>query len=309
MKKIGIIGDLINNAYGRARRAWAAKSLEGYQDLAKLQVAAGSDYLDVNIDNTNRVSVSKEEMLAFLPDLIPALQAVTSVPLCFDNPSFDFHKTALEAYDFTKSAPPIINSIAASRKRLDDIIGLIKQYNASVIVIASEKFEGDTSTACESANEVYETARIFVERLRKKANLKNHQIFIDPGLPPVGADTQGLVNMGLDAIKMIRADKDLEGIHISVGLSNFAWGIPKNMRASMERAYLALAGELGLDFSISNPDHNPTPLDINDPLTIGLKNALQQARPLDGETINESGFRQAAAILALVTEDDDDDDW
>ena len=27
MKKVGIIGDLINNAYGRARRAWKAKDL------------------------------------------------------------------------------------------------------------------------------------------------------------------------------------------------------------------------------------------------------------------------------------------
>lgn len=309
MNKVGIIGDLINNAYGRARRAWAARSLEGYQNLASLQVAAGSDYLDVNIDNTSRVSVSKEEMLAFLPDLIPALQDITSVPLCFDNPSFEFHKTAIEAYDFTKSAPPIINSIAASRAQLDDFMGLIKQYNASVIVIASEKFDGDSSSACESAQEVYDTARLFVDRLRSQANLANNQIFIDPGLPPVGADTQGLVNMGLDAIKLIRADKDLEGIHISVGLSNFAWGIPKQLRAKMERAYLAVAGELGLDFSISNPDHNPTPLALDDPLTIGLKDALQQARPIGDESISDAGFRQASAILALVTEDDDDDDW
>ncbi len=309
MNKIGIIGDLINNAYGRARRAWAAKSLEAYQELATLQVAGGSDYLDVNIDNTNRVSVTKEEMLAFLPDLIPALQEVTSVPLCFDNPSFEFHQTALAAYDFSKSAPPIINSIAASRQRLDDIIGLIKQYNASVIVIASEKFDGDTSSACVSAEEVYHTARIFVERLRNQAGLTNNQIFIDPGLPPVGADTQGLVNMGLDAIKLIRADKDLEGIHISVGLSNFAWGIPKHLRATMERAYLAVAGELGLDFSISNPDHNPSPLPLDNPFVIGLKEALQEGRPADGESIAEAGFRQASAILALVTEDDDDDDW
>ncbi len=309
MHKIGIIGDLINNAYGRARNAWRAKSLEGYQHLAKLQTELGSDYLDVNIDNTTKLSVKKEEMLAFLPDLIPALQEASSAPLCFDNPSYEFHKTALEAYDFSKSAPPIINSIAASRENLNALIELIGAYNASVIVIASEKLTINGSEPCYSANEVYKSAKKFIELLRTKTNIKNEQIFIDPGLPPIGADTQGLVNMGLDAIKIMRADKDMKGIHISVGLSNFAWGTPKHLRATLERCYLAIAGELGLDFSISNPEHNPSPLPLDNGYVLGIKNALQQGRPMDGESMSEAGFRQASAILDLVREDDEEEDW
>lgn len=309
MNKVGIIGDLINNAYGRARKAWSTKDLEGYQRLAKLQTNLGSDYLDVNIDSTRKLSVKKEEMLSFLPDLLPALQAASSAPLCFDNPSYDFHKVALEAYNFSKSAPPIINSIAASRDQLDALIELIGAYNASVIVIASEKFDKKGSAPCESAEDTYQTALKFVELLRSKTNLKNDQIFIDPGLPPVGADTQGLVNMGLDAIQMMRADKDLEGTHISVGLSNFAWGTPKHLRATLERCYLSVAGEMGLDFSISNPEHNPTPLPLDNEYVIGLKEALQEGRAMEGESMSEAGFRQAAAILALVTQEDDEDDW
>ncbi len=306
MNKIGIIGDLINNAYGRARRAWKAKDLKAYQALAISQTAQGSDYLDVNIDSTRNMNVKLEEMLAFLPDLIPALQEVSPLPLCFDHPSLAFHKTAIEAYDFKKSPPPLINSIAASRQELDELIALAGQYNASVLAIVSEKVTASGGVPCETPKESYQTAQYFVDLLRSKANLRNDQIFLDPGLPPVGADTQGLVNMGLDAIKLIRADTNLEGVHISVGLSNFAWGTPKNIRASMERAYLSVAGELGLDFSISNPEHNPQPLPLDDSLVIGLKNALQQARPLEGETIAESGFRQTTAILDLVKEDDDD---
>ena len=42
-------------------------------------------------------------------------------------------------------------------------------------------------------------------------------------------------------------------------------------------------------------------------LVIGLKNALNEGRPLEGETIDDSGFRQTTAILDLVTDDDDDD--
>lgn len=305
MKKVGIIGDLINNAYGRARRAWKAKDLAAYQALARSQTSQGSDFLDVNIDSTRNLSVKMEEMLAFLPDLIPALQEASPLPLCFDHPSFEFHKIAMEAYDFEKSPPPLINSIAASRERLDDIIALAGQYDASILAIVSEKLTNDGSVACETAEDCYETAKYFVNLLRNKSNRSNDKIFMDPGLPPVGADTQGLVNMGLDAIKLIRADEDLKGVHISVGLSNFAWGTPKHMRANMERAYLSVAGELGLDFSISNPEHNPSPLDMNDPLVIGLKNALNAGRPLEGETIMDSGFRQTTAILELITDDDD----
>ena len=308
MDTIGIIGDLINNAYGRARRAWKVRDLKAYQALAISQTAQGSDFLDVNIDSTRNMNVKLEEMLEFLPKLIPALQEVSSLPLCFDNPSLAFHKAAIEAYNFEKSPPPLINSIAASRKELDEIIALAGKYNASILCIISEKFTKEGGSApCETAEESYETAKVFVKMLREKAELKNDQIFLDPGLPPVGADTQGLVNMGLDAIKLIRADEDLKGVHISVGLSNFAWGTPKDLRPKLERAYLTIAGELGLDFSISNPEHDPQPLDLNDELVIGLKNALNEGRPLEGETIDDSGFRQTTAILDLVTDDDDDD--
>ena len=297
MGKIGIIGDLINNAYGRARRAWKARDLKAYQALAISQTEQGSGFLDVNIDSTRNMNVKLEEMLDFLPKLIPALQEVSSLPLCFDHPSLAFHKAAIEAYNFEKSPPPLINSIAASRQELDELIALAGKYNANILCIVSEKFTENGSAPCETAEESYETAKVFVKMLREKAGLKNEQIFLDPGLPPVGADTQGLVNMGLDAIKLIRADEDLKGVHISVGLSNFAWGTPKDLRAKLERAYLSVAGELGLDFSISNPEHDPQPLDLEDELVIGLKNALEQGRPLEGETIEDSGFRQTTAIL------------
>ncbi len=303
---VGIIGDLINNAYGRARRAWEGKDLKAYQKLAISQTAQGSTYLDVNLDSTRNLNVKLEEILAFLPDLIPALQEASPLALCFDHPSLAFHKAAIEAYDFSKSPAPLINSIAASRQELDEIVALAGQYSAPVLAIVSERVTANGGAPCESAEECYETAQYFVEMLRAKANLRNDQIFLDPGLPPVGADTQGLVNMGLDTIKLIRGDSNLEGVHISVGLSNFAWGTPKIIRASLERAYLTIAGELGLDYSISNPEHNPTPLPATDELVIGLKSALDQARPLEGETILDSGFRQTTAILGLVRDDDDD---
>lgn len=306
-KRLNIIGELINNAYGRARTAFSSRNLEKYQNLAKSQVEQGSTYLDVNIDGTQRIQVKLEEMLAFLPDLIPALQEVTPVPLCFDNPSVDYQRVALENYDRKKSGRPIINSIAASREGLDEMIELVKEYDTDVIVMASEHFVDGASAQSLDPQDSYKVIKYFVERLAKDADRKLENILADPGLAPVGADTYGLVNIGLDTMTLINADSDLKGIHISVGLSNFSWGTPKDLRHKFERAYLALATKQGLDFAIANPEQNPTPLEMDDPFTLGLQKALDAGRVQEGETQEMAGFRQAGVIMEMCREADIDD--
>jgi 5-methyltetrahydrofolate corrinoid/iron sulfur protein methyltransferase len=299
-----IIGDLINNAYARARNAFKARSLEGYQALARGQTDLGCEWLDVNIDGTQQIQVRPQEMLDFLPDLIPGLQAASSLPLCIDNPSVDYQRVALEHYDRVRAGgkPPIVNSIAASRERLDEMIELVKAYDAMVIVVVSERFvEGGTSQ-CFSPGDVHAAAKHFVERLAKQADRRPDQILLDPGLAPVGADTYGLVNMGLDAMKLIRADKDLAGAHLSVGLSNFAWGTPKHIRHDLERAYLTLAAAAGLDFSIANPEGDPTPLAADHETVKRLRHALEVGRAKPGEERETAGFRQAEAVMAIWQE-------
>ena len=299
--RLHIIGDLINNAYGRARKAFAARSLEGYQALAKGQTALGCEWLDVNIDGTQQIQVRPEEMLAFLPDLIPALQEASGLPLCIDNPSIDYQRVALEHYDRKRAGgrPPIVNSIAASRERLAEMIELVKAYDAMVIVVVSERFvEGGTSQ-CFSPEDVHAAARHFVERLAHEAGRRPDQILLDPGLAPVGADTYGLVNMGLDAMRLIRADQDLADAHLSVGLSNFAWGTPKHIRGDLEKAYLRIGTDAGLDFSIANPESGTTPLPADHETVTRLRYALEQGRAQPDETREAAGFRQAEAVLAI----------
>jgi len=299
--RLHIIGDLINNAYGRARKAFAARSLEGYQALARGQTGLGCEWLDVNIDGTQQIQVRPEEMLAFLPDLVPALQEASPLPLCIDNPSIHYQRVALEHYDRARAGgkPPIVNSIAASRERLDEMIELVKAYDAMVVVVVSERFvEGGTSQ-CFSPEDVHWSARHFVERLATQGGRRPDQILLDPGLAPVGADTYGLVNMGLDAMKLIRADRDLAGTHISVGLSNFAWGTPKQIRGDLEKAYLRIATDAGLDFSIANPESGTVPLPEGHETVRRLQQALDAGRAQPGESRETAGFRQAEGVLAI----------
>ncbi|MEO6002956.1 MAG: dihydropteroate synthase [Opitutus sp.] len=300
--KLNIIGELINNSYARARKAFTDRSAKDYQMLAKIQADLGVRYLTLNLDGTARIQVKMEEMLAFLPDVIPAIQEITSVPLSFDNPSVRYHEVALKLYDRKKSGPPILNSIAASRERLNDMIDLVREYDTHVVVMASEHFVDGGTSQCLKPDDSYRAAKNFVELLVTKAGRTLDQIIIDPGLAPVGADTYGLVNIGLDAMRLIRKDPDLQGVHFIVGLSNFAWGTPKGVREQLENAYLTLAMETGLDYALANPEKSPGPLAPDDPMVDKLRQALEQGRAQPGETQETAGFRQAEAIMAICTE-------
>ncbi len=303
-----IIGELINNAYARARRAWQAQDVTGYQHLAKLQADAGAELVNLNVDGTQRVAVRVEEMLAFLPKVIPAIQEVTDVSLSFDNPNIAYHRACLEVFDRDKSrGKPCLNSLAASRDDLDDMIALIGEHDMRCIVMASECFLPDGSTSQSlDPKDSYETVKRFVDLLVTKANRTVDDIIVDPGLAPVGADTYGLVNIGLDTLKLCSQDPELKGLHYSVGLSNFAWGTPKAAKPLLERAYLTIAGRLGLDYALANVEANSTPLEPDHPLVAALESALEEGRPQDGESVEEAGFRQAEAVMEICSDYIDD---
>jgi 5-methyltetrahydrofolate--homocysteine methyltransferase len=205
-------------------------------------------------------------------------------------------------YDRNKSGQPIVNSVAASRHHLDEMLELVAEHDTIVIGMASEKFVDGGGAQCMSADDVYGATQQLVDLLRTKAKRRNDQIIIDPGLAPVGADTYGLVNMGLDAMRMIRANPDLNGVHLSVGLTNFSFGLPKNVRESVESAYLTLAVEAGLDFVLGNPEKNLHLLDADDRFVIGIREALAAGRPCAEETQEEAGFRQAMKIIEMFNE-------
>src|SRR6202167_335956 len=301
-KKLKVVGELMNNSYARARKAFTERNLKDYRHLAKIQTDLGASYLTLNIDGTQRIQVRMPEMLAFLPDLVPAIQEPTATPISFDNPSVEYHKIALKYYDRKKSGAPILNSLAASRQNLDEMIDLVKHYDTLAIVMASEHFVDGVASQCLNPQDAYRAAKYFVELLVTKAGRTNDQIIIDPGLAPVGADTYGLVNIGLDAMRLIAADPDLKGVHMIVGLSNFAWGTPKEVREELEKAYLTLGMEVGLDFALANPEKTPSPLPADHPMVEKLREALEQGRPGEGETSEITGFRQAEAIMNICRE-------
>lgn len=299
--ELHVIGELMNNSYGRARKAWQARRVAGYQELAKIQTDLGVSFLTLNVDGTQRLSVTLQEMLDFLPHIIPAIQEVTDVPLSFDNPNVAFHRECLRHYNPAKSkGRAILNSISISRNNIAEMIQLAREYNLNVIVMASECLLPDGSHgSARTVGDILNATKYFVSMLREQAGIANERIIIDPGLAPVASDTSGLINLCLDSIRAIRSEKNLAGIHISVGLSNFAIGAPKPMQVPLERAFLALAMEAGLDFALSNPEKNTVPMSRDEKLVQSLIRILEAGRVRSGETQEDAGYRQLDALMEL----------
>lgn len=302
--KIKVIGELMNNSYGRARKAWANRDISSYQKLAQLQTDLGADYLTLNIDGTQKLSVKLEEMLDFLPQLIPAIQAVTDRPLSFDNPHLDFHTEAVKHYDRSRcKGRPILNSISVSRTQIDGMIEVAAANDMNIIVMASECFKADGKIgAAECVEDVLGVCRHFVSKLNQ-AGIENDRIIIDPGLAPIASDTQGIINLCLDSIRGIRATAELAGVHISVGLSNFAIGTPQHLRIPLERTFLTLATEAGMDWVLANPEKNTEPMPGDAELVQQIRGILQAGRPLAGESKEDAGYRQIDELMELWADD------
>ena len=296
-----IIGELMNNSYARARRAWQNRDVAGYQELARLQTGLGASYLTLNTDGTQKLPVALAEMLEFVPRIIAAVQEVSDLPLSFDNPDVAFHETALRHFRRDRSrGRPILNSLAVSRQQIDRMVDLVHDHDLNVVVMASECLRPDGAQgAAESPDDIVRTARHFVERLHARAPVANDRIIVDPGLCPLASDTSGGVNLCLDAIRALRADPGLAGIHLSVGLSNFSIGAPGHLRLPLERALLCLAMQAGLDFALANPEKNTQPLPPDDPMVGALRRILESGRVQPGETKEEAGFRQLDALMEL----------
>ena len=299
-----IIGELMNNSYARARAAWQARDLDGYRELARRQTELGASYLTLNVDGTSQLSVTLKEMLEFLPQLVPAIQEVTPLPISFDNPEVAFHAEAMKHYDPAKAqGRPILNSLAVTRHDVPGMLELAAAHDMNVIVMASECGREDGSHGpAETADDIVRTTRQFAVLLHERAGLGNDRIIVDPGLCPIASDTAGGVNLCLDAIRALRAAPDLTGIHISVGLSNFAIGAPKLVRIPLERAFLRLALDAGMDFALANPEKNTTPLPADEPLVDSLRQILTDGRPRPGETAEDAGFRQLDGLMELWTQ-------
>jgi 5-methyltetrahydrofolate--homocysteine methyltransferase len=239
-------------------------------------VEAGAAYLDVNVGphgEADPVLVAK---------VTRAIQAAVTVPLCFDSQSAQVQEIYLKTYDRTRAsgAAPLVNSVTEHRWQLMELYRSLGPFK--VIVMASERLEDGVAKGNKTADEISSTARRAALRLRNDYGMPMQDIFIDISVSAVIADTTGLHKATLAAIRTLRSDSDLRGIHIMGGLTNIGQQLPpkaadgSDLKLSLECAFLTLAVPLGFDTVLATPWRGYCALPADNYLLVAYKNYLEQ---------------------------------
>lgn len=228
-----IIGEKINSTLSGITQAIEQRDKEYIQQLAKSQVDAGANMLDVNAGTREEAEASDMEWL------VKTVQEVVDVPLCVDSPDPKVIETALKIH----RGKALVNSVTAEKERLENILPLVKKYECSVIGLAHGK-EGIPDNVGGRVS----AAKSIVEVATKQYCIAVEDIYIDTLVLPVSVDyKQGMVC--LDTIRMIK--DSIPDVRTVSAVSNISYGLPN--RAPINKLFLSLAIQVGLDAAIINP--------------------------------------------------------
>lgn len=250
--RLAIIGDRINPGFKSTKALLDAGDMAGMQALAVKQVEAGASALDFTI------GPRAKEDARFLAEVIRAVQAAVSVPLCFDYPETQIQEVCLKTYDpaRAKGAKPIVNSVAETRWGMME---LMKIRPFKVMMMVSERLEDGIGKPNKTSGEIAATARRAALRLAREHAVPLDDVIIDVSVSALISDTASMNRAALEAIGAIGADPDLKGIHISGGISNIGQLLPpkaadgSDLKQQLECAFLTVAEPLGMDTVLGTP--------------------------------------------------------
>ena len=200
------------------------------------QTSAGSTYLDLNVDE---LSHRLGEQIEAMKWLVQYVQSVSSLPPSIDSSNSEIIRAGLEEYD-DSAGRPMVNSVALERL---ETLDLIVEYNAKCIISAASE-----SGMPENADERLENATRVVD-VASDRGVAYEDMFIDPLFFPVSVD-KAYGPHAFEAISKLR-ERFGEDVHITGGMSNVSFGLPK--RALVNEAFVRLAIEAGADSGIIDP--------------------------------------------------------
>jgi len=230
---VTVIGERLNpTGKKRLKQALIDEDFDYILSQAVEQIDAGAEILDVN------VGVPKLDDVAMMPKVIKELQAITDLPLQIDSGNPAAIEAALRVYN----GKAIVNSVNGEEKVMDEILPIVKKYGASVIGLTLDE-NGIPATAAERF--------AIAERIMNRAlaeGIAKEDIYIDC-LTLTASAQQAEVAETLKAVRMV---KEQLGLHVALGVSNISFGLP--CRPLVNRTFLAMAMENGLDLPIINPN-------------------------------------------------------
>ncbi len=227
-----IIGEKINGTRKQVGVAVRERDSTLVEGLAREQVEAGADYLDLNAGSGSGTEADD------LVWLVQTVQRVVDVPLCLDSPNGATLATAIEAVDRT----PMINSISGEPDRLEQVLPLVADHRCPVILVALDDV-GIPKTV--------DDRMVIIDRLvtaTREAGVADDKLYIDPLIMAVSTSDDAVV-IACETMRQVRAS--YPDAHLTGGLSNVSFGAPA--RRYLNQAFLVLAIEAGMDSAILDP--------------------------------------------------------
>ena len=254
-----VIGERISPGYKSAKALIEGGDIAGLQALALKQAEAGASYIDVHL------GMRGANDPAFVTEVIRGLQAAVTTPLSFDFAEIKAQEACLLAYDRGRAAGelPLVNSITEQHW---EFMQLRPVAPFKVIIMASERMEDGAAKSNKTAAEIAGTARRSALRLVRDHGMEMGDIFVDVSVRALIVDTTGMNRSVLEAVRLIREDPDLTGIHIMGALTNIGQQMPpkavdgSDLKQMLENAFLTIAVPYGLDAVMGTPWRGYQPL-------------------------------------------------
>lgn len=201
-------------------------------ELAKSQIDAGADVLDVN------VGFPGVDDITLLPETVKVLQDNFDIPLCIDSPN----PAAIEAALRVARGKCLINSANGEERSLNTLLPIAKEFGAAIIGLCM-----DDDGITHDPEKRLSIAEKIIERA-VRTGIKEEDVIIDPLAMAVSADPRACV-VTLETIRLVHQKL---GHNITQGASNISFGLPD--RESLNAAYMAISVYNGLTCPIANPE-------------------------------------------------------
>jgi len=230
-----IVGEKINVISKEIGKAMKERNPAPIQEMAKKQVAGGANWLDINIGPASK---DGPELMEWL---VKTVQEVVDVPLSLDTTNAEAMEAGLKVH----KGKALINSASGAPERLKNMLSLAAKYNADVIGLTMTE-KGIPRDANERMVIAYDIVTACAEYGVPLENL-----YLDPLILPI-AVAQNQAMEAVEAIKMFKQLND-PPLKTIVGLSNISNGTPPQTKPVLDRVYLVVLKDAGLDAAIADP--------------------------------------------------------
>ena len=232
-------------------------------DVARQQVEAGAQIVDVNMDEA--LLDGELAMTTFLKR-IAAEPDIARVPVMIDSSKWSVIEAGLKCV----SGKPIVNSISLKEGEAPflDQARAVRAYGAAVVVMAFD----ETGQADSAGRKVEICQRAY--KLLTSDGFPAEDIIFDPNIFAVATGIDEHRRYALDFIEAAREiRRTCPGVHISGGLSNLSFSFRGNetVRRAMHSVFLYNAIPAGLDMAIVNAGQ----LDVYDQIDPELREACE----------------------------------